>query len=398
VKKHSFQFFLLIGLSVSFIISCAPPKLDPMSMQIKQEDQEQVVIPDACKSQYKSKTYRVAVVPFLNNTTYGDMTARNTQIEGQANIRRKEVGAAGVIVGPGAAGIGYAGASKTDIKYSKNVNTFMRQIAPKIGEFAQSSVEDTVVNIGGVDVFTRSQMQNVLNEQNFQMNLADQNTIVQFGKLTGVDYIISGSVDNINARYVPKTELEDTGNVWLNLTQAVAKSMTEGWNVTTEMTVQLIDVATGQVVVSKKVKGRELGGTQPGFNPELVISAAKKAMGESVADIKPVFSEKFSARGYINQVRGGKSAALISIGRDDGIKPGDAVEAYQFTAIKDFMTGKVQCSKSTIPVKITVTNQVNENSAWVIIKGKESAKSRIKVGTLVERAPLEGQGLLNKLY
>jgi len=367
-------------------------------MQIKQEDQEQVIIPDVCKPQYKNKTYRVAVVPFLNNTSYAEMTARNSQIEGQADIRRREMGAGGVIVGPGAAGIGYAGASKTDINYSANVNTFMRQIAPKIGEFAQSAVENTIVNLGGVDVFTRSQMQNVLNEQNFQMNLADQNTIVQFGKLAGVDYIISGSVDYINAKYIPKTKLEDTGNVWLNLTQAVAKSMTEGWNVTTEMTIQMIDVATGQVVVSKKVKGRELGGTKPGFNPELVISAAKKAMGESVADIKPVFSKRFSVRGYINQVRGGKSAALISIGRNDGIKPGDAVEAYQFEAIKDFMSGKVQCYKSTIPVIITVTGQINENSAWVIIKGDESVKSRIKVGTLVERAPLEGQGLLDKLY
>jgi len=398
LKRYLLHFFLLISLSVFFIISCSTPKLDPMSMQIKQEDQEQVIIPDVCKPQYKNKTYRVAVVPFLNNTSYAEMTARNSQIEGQADIRRREMGAGGVIVGPGAAGIGYAGASKTDINYSANVNTFMRQIAPKIGEFAQSAVENTIVNLGGVDVFTRSQMQNVLNEQNFQMNLADQNTIVQFGKLAGVDYIISGSVDYINAKYIPKTKLEDTGNVWLNLTQAVAKSMTEGWNVTTEMTIQMIDVATGQVVVSKKVKGRELGGTKPGFNPELVISAAKKAMGESVADIKPVFSKRFSVRGYINQVRGGKSAALISIGRNDGIKPGDAVEAYQFEAIKDFMSGKVQCYKSTIPVIITVTGQINENSAWVIIKGDESVKSRIKVGTLVERAPLEGQGLLDKLY
>lgn len=389
---------LLLSVLLFFIISCAAPKLDPMSMKITPQDQNQVETPDVCKSQYKSKTYRVAVVPFLNNTSYGEMTARNTQINGQANINRSQVGAAGVIVGPGAAGLGYAGASKTNIHYSSNINTFMRQIAPKVGEFAQSAVENVIVNLGCVDVFTRTQMQNVLNEQNFQMNLADQNTIVQFGKLAGVDYIISGSVDNINAKYVPKTESKDTGNVWLNITQSLVKSMTEGWNITTEMTVQLIDVATGQVLVSKKVYGRELGGTQPSFNPELVISAAKKAMGESVADIKPVFSERFTARGYINQTRGGKSAALISVGRGDGIQPGDSIIAYQFTAIKDFMSGNLQCSKSKIPVEITVSNQVDQNSAWVRIEGAKSAKTRIKVGTLVEKAPLSGQGFLNKLY
>jgi len=394
------NFLLLtpIVMFLAFIVSCAAPKVDPMSMQILPEDQQQVMIPDVCKNQYQNKTFRVAVVPFLNNTTYGDMTAKNVQEQGQASRKHKEAAVAGVVVGPGAAGVGYAGASQTDVEYSKDVNTFMRQIAPKIGEFAQSAVEDTIVNIGGVDVFSRSQMQSILNEQNFQMNLADQNTIVQFGKLAGIDYIIAGTVDNINAKYVPKTESQDSGNVLLNFTQALAKSMTEGWNITTEMTVQLIDVTTGQVIVSKKVQGRELGGTQPGFNPELVIAGAKKAMSESVADLKPVFSDKFVAKAYINQLRGGKSAALISMGKNDGIKPGDKIEAYQFMEIKDFMSGKVQCSKAKIPVELIVSDQVDQESAWVIVKGDEKAKTRLKVGTLVKRAPLEGQSFLKKLY
>lgn len=393
-----FIFFISMLALFAFLVSCAAPKVDPISMQIMPEDQQHVAIPEVCKNQYRSKTLRVAVVPFINNTTYGDMTARNTQEQGQASRKHKEAAVAGVVVGPGAAGVGYAGASQTDVKYSKDVNTFMRQIAPRIGEFAQSAVEDTIVNIGGVEVFSRSQMQSVLNEQNFQMNLADQNTIVQFGKLAGVDYIIAGSVDNINAKYVPKTESNDTGNVFLNLTQSLAKSMTEGWNITTQMTVQLIDVSTGQVLVSKKVEGRELGGTQPGFNPELVITGAKKAMSESIADIKPVFSERFAAKAYINQLRGGKSAAFVSMGKADGIKPGDKIEAYQFMEIQDFMTGKVQCSKSKIPVELIVSNQVEQDSSWVIIKGDDAAKARVKVGTLVKRAPLKGQSFLNKLY
>ncbi len=382
----------------AFLLSCSAPTIDPLSLQMLPEDQQRVIIPDACKNQYQNKIFRVAVVPFLNNTTYGDMTAKNIQEQGRVLQRRKEVGVGGVVGGSGAAGFGYAGASRTNTKYSRDINIFMRQIAPKIGEFAQSAVEDTIVNIGGVEVFSRSQMQNVLNEQNFQMNLADQNTIVQFGKIAGVDYIIAGSVDNIRAVYIPRTEMEDTDNDFLNFTQALVKSMTEGWNITTEMTVQLIDVTTGQVIVSKKVKGRELGGIQPGFNPELIIAAAKKAMSESVADLRPVFSDKFVAKAYINQLRGGKSAALISMGKNDGLKPGDKIVAYELMEIKDFMSGDVYCSKVKIPVEMIVSDQIDQESAWVIIKGDKKAKARLKVGTLVSRAPLQGQNFLIKLY
>jgi len=181
------------------------------------------------------------------------------------------------------------------------------------------------MQIGGVDVFSRQQMMKVLTEQNFQMNMADPNTVVRFGKIAGVDYIITGTVDNIKATYVPKSSSSSSssGSTWGDLLAGVLKAGVEattvGWNVNTEMTVQLIDASTGQLIFSKKVSGRELGGEQPGFNPELVVNAAKKAFGESIEDIKPELSDLLGSKAYINQLRGNKQLALISMGRNDGI-------------------------------------------------------------------------------
>jgi curli biogenesis system outer membrane secretion channel CsgG len=387
---------LVVSLSL-VLFACAAPKIDPMSMRVTPADTEQVNIPQICMAQYESKKISVAVLPFTNNTTFGKMEGVNTNIQGEATRTHTSAGVAGVVAAPGAVGIGYAGASKTNVKYSKDINTFYRQISPQLGEFAQSAVEDTIVNIGGVNVFSRAQMEKILQEQGFQMNVADPNTVAQFGKIAGVSYVITGTVDNINAKYVPKSDT-NTGNVWVNLALTVGKSMVEGWNVTTDMTVQLIDVSTGQILLSKKVSGRELGGTQPGFNPELVVTAAKKAMQESVDDIKPVFSEHFSAKAYINQLRGNKSAAMVSMGRKDGIKPGDKLEAYEFLEVQDFMTKKSNCTKSKIPVELIVSDQVDESTSWVVVEGEPNSKMRLKLGTLVKRAPMSGQSVIKKLW
>lgn len=391
-------------LSILFMFACAqPPKVDPGAMQITPADQEQVQIPKVCEAQYQGKKYKVAVVDFANNTGYGDMKAVNTQVQGQSKTTTQSAGVAAVVVGPGVAAGGYASASQTERKYSADINTFYREIAPNLGQYAQSAVEDAIMQIGGVQVFTRQQVGKVLQEQGFQMNMADPNTVTKFGKISGVDYIITGTVDLIKAHYVQRTKNDtNTGNVWLNLalaaTKAAVDAATVGWNVNTEMTVQLIDASTGQLILSKKVKGRELAGEQPAFNPELVVNAAKKAFGESVDDIKPEFSDLFGAKAYINQLRGGKQVALVSLGKADGLQPGQKIEAYEFMEITDFMTKKASCQKSKIDVEMVVSNQIDDNTAWVKIEGKPENVKRLKIGTLVKRAPLEGQGLMKKLF
>lgn len=402
------SYVFLVAALILIVTGCSgAPKLDPLAMQITPADTQQVQIADICKPQYVSKVRTVAVVPFRNNTTYGKMKAVNTNETGQRNTTRKHVsgGVAGVVATPGAVGVGYVGASKTNTKtnWSKDVNTFYRQISSKLGEYAQSSVEDAIANMGGAKLYTRAQLDMIMQEQNFQMNVADPNTVVEFGKVAGVEYIITGTVDNINAKYrAPnRSRTSDTGNVWVNLALVAAKAAANtqsGWIVTTEMTVQILDVATGKIILSQRVKGREIGGSQPGFNPELVVTAAKKAMGESIADVKPKASDIFDLKAYVNQLRGGKKAAMIGLGTESGLQAGQKIEAYEFIEIEDFMSKQKSCTKSKIPVELTVSNQIDQTTAWVEVKGDESSIARLKVGTLIRRAPLKGQSVFKKMF
>ena len=62
------------------------------------------------------------------------------------------------------------------------------------------------------------------------------------------------------------------------------------------------------------------------------------------------------------------------------------------------MSKEKSCTKSKIPVKIIVSNQLDDRSAWVTIEGEPSAVARVKVGTLVRRAPLHGQSIFKKMF
>lgn len=402
--KSMLRVLSIAAVSVSVAACMGAPKIDPTALTITPQDTQVVQIPKECDALYKTNKMSVAVLEFANNTTFGDMTARNTNTTGQVSTQHASAGVVGVVAAPGAVGIGHASVSKTDTQYSENQEEFMRQIAPKIGEFAQGSVETNLVQMGGVDIFSRQQMEKIMREQQFQMTLADPNTAVKFGKLAGVPYIVTGSVDNIAAKYIPPVSVQSNqrdslGSMLLKLgTQAAVNTQT-GWNVNTEMTVSMVDVATGQILFQKKVNGREVAGGGNVFNPEMIITAAKKAMGEAVDDIRPELSKIFEVKGYINELRGGKQAALVSLGTKHGLKAGEKLEVFDFIVSTDFMTKQKKCNIVKLPIEIITSEQVDETQAWVTIKSeKPEMLGKMSVGSLVKRAPLEGQGMLKKIF
>lgn len=392
---------IVAGLFVLSACAGSGPKVDPMSYQITPADAERIDIPNVCRASYKIEFPRVAVVAFENNTTFGDMTATNTNVNTKGTRKSVSAGAAGIVGGPGAVGVGYVGANRTDYQSNTQIDSFQRQISSKVGEYAQSAVENTISKVGGTQMYDRKKLDKIMSEQKFQMTVGDPATAVKLGKMAGVQYIITGSVDNISAKYIDKIDNNNNvgGGLGAALTIGTALANTQaGWNINVEMTVQLIDVETGQIIVSQKVNGREVAGGSSNFNPELAVTAAKKAMGEAVDDIKPVFSEKFAQKGYIQQLRGGKTVALINIGSDKGMQPGQKLEAFDFMEIVDPMTNVSSCTMTTIPVELTVSEQVQPGQSWVLIEGKPEVTSRVKVGTIIQRKKLEGQSMFKKMF
>ncbi|EDP73558.1 curli production assembly protein CsgG [Hydrogenivirga sp. 128-5-R1-1] len=218
--------------------------------------------------------------------------------------------------------------------------------------------------------------------------------------MAGVKYIITGSVNNVTIKWVELSSAKEAAKKYLGLTGsllAAAAETQEGWNISTDLTIKILDVETGEVVFAKNVSGREVLGKTPTFSYDTLIGGIKKAAMDAVESIRPELSKYFKIRGYIVQLRTSpdkeKRYALINVGSKMGVKPGQEFFAYSFQSITDPLTGKESCDMFKLPVTLEVTNQVQENKAWTVVEGDKDQIMRLKLGQLVERKPLESSSL-----
>ncbi|MFB3926065.1 MAG: CsgG/HfaB family protein [Syntrophales bacterium] len=373
-------------------------KLDPLSFVADPPDKEK--IPRVCKSAYERVFPKVAVVNFTNNTTFDFANMVQASIQGQR--QRTAVGGAAVAAAPGAAGIVWG--SREHTRFQADSQRIERQVNAKLSESVEDGVTNEIVNMGGAKVFTRTEMQKVINEHKFQRSgLVDDTQLVRLGKFAGVKYIVTGSVNNVNLAW------KDYGSSGFKQQSGLGYviaggllSTQEGWNISTEVAIRILDVETGEILFSKVVSGREIIGKTPYPNYDALIGGIKKAAAKGLEDARPQLSKWFTLKGYIFQTRtspdGKERSALINIGEKQGLKEGDRLVAYTFQEIADpFDESKKECDIVKLPTEIEVTNQLQAEKAWVIVRGDAGSIKRIKVGQLVERAPLEGQSFMKKL-
>lgn len=269
-----------------------------------------------------------------------------------------------------------------------------RDIEMKLPETVADAVIDEIVNIGGAKVFTRTEMNEVLQEHKFQKSdLVNDETLIKFGKIAGLEYIITGSINDINFR----TVTEERTYKELFTGKEGSKLVTET-HADVELALRMIDVTTGEIVLATRVKGKCI---LEGGDAVAVISAIKKACNEALRDIRPKFSERFILRGYILQTRisadGKIRIALINIGKKDGLQAGQKITIYTFQEIKDPFTGKAIWDKVKLPVEGEVTDQIQEDKAWILLKGDIVQVRRVSAGALVERAPMKKPGFFDKI-
>lgn len=388
-----------------FAAGCATaPQLDLSGYVVDRSPKMQ--IPAVCKYRYEQAKPLVAVVNFANNTSFDFAQVVQTQVQGSS--QRTAVGGAAVGVAPGVAGVVWG--AKEQASFQANAQTISRQVNAKLSESVEDGVMDEIVNMGGARVFTRKDMDKVFSEQKFQQSgLVDDSTLVKLGKLKGVKYIITGSVNNVDLSYksfesTKKGLTSGSSSVVAGLLGAVAAAAIEtqeGWNISTEITLRILDVETGEVVLSKKMSGRHVIGKIPYPNYDAMIGGIKKAATKALQDSRPDLSKYFLLKGYVIQIKtspdGTKRAALINIGEKEGLKAGQEFFVYTFEEVEDPMTGKKECDSPRLPIKLVVTDQIQPDRAWAHIEGKPEQIKMVKVGQLVERVPLKGQGFLDKM-
>ncbi len=350
------------------IISCGAA-VDPTSLQISLTDQDTLDIPDKCERFYDDRRYVVAVAEYANNTTYKDAQVTSSK--------------------------SYSG--KGGGQSFSTFDQVSKDLSPQLGQFAQGAVESILVSMGGVTVAARAQMEQILTEQQFQMTLADPETAVDFGMLIGAQYIVTGSVDNINLTYKSPmqgpqnsgSDLASTLTSMLFAVGAAAYNTTTGWNVETEMTTNIIDVATGEIVATKRTKGEKVIGDAPMFTMDQVIAGAKAAMSLAVAQSLTYLSAQFEVKGYVNELRGNKRAALISIGSNNGLREGDRLQAFDMNVQKDFRSGTQTCTLTPLSIELVVLPALQPDYAWVLVNASDTSKlSKLKIGSIVRRMPV----------
>jgi len=396
-RKFSFLFIVLF-----FFTACATvPKVDPTAYPIDKGPRE--TVPKVCRASYESVFPRVAVVNFTNNTTfdYANVVQANVSGTGQ----RTAVGGAAVGVVPGAAGVVWGTKEKT--QFQRDSQRTERQINAKLSDSVEDGVMDEMVNMGGAKIFTRKEMEKIFSEHKFQQSgLTDESTLVRLGKLAGVKYIITGSVNNVDLTY--KTfesarkglDKGGSGSWGLDLLgSAIAAGLEsqEGWNISTDVALRILDVETGEVLLSKVVRGKHIIGKTPYPNYDALIGGIKKAASKGLGDARPQLSKWFTVKGYVRQLRtspdGKERVASLNIGEKMGIKSGSKLLIYTFEELEDEdpVTGKktVTCNMFKLPVELIVTDQIQAESSWTIIDGKKEDIKRVKVGQLVERKPMK---------
>ncbi|WP_456401209.1 CsgG/HfaB family protein [Persephonella sp.] len=383
------------SLAVIFMFSCVGgvKEVDPTAYSITPLDRKVEEIPDACKAAYEMAIPRVAVIDFTNNTTFDAAKVLQSQESGQYS--EATVGGAGVGVAPGGIGIVYGEATAGD--YQKQLEMVTRDVNAKLGESVAEGVAAQLVEMGGAKVYTRRDLQKVLQEQQFQQSgLTDENTLVQLGKLAGVKYIITGSVNNVNLKWISAEYSKKGLSQHLGLVGAIAAAAIEtqeGWNLSTDLTIKIIDVQTGEVVLAKNLSGREVLGKTPQISFDAIIGGIKKAAMDAIEEAKEDLSKYFKVRGYIIQTRTSPEKdsrfALINVGAKAGVQPGQEFYVYTFQVVVDPFKKTEECDMLRLPVTLEVTNQVQDTKAWTIVKGDENQIMRVRVGQLVERKPIE---------
>ncbi len=392
---------LVVVLSGMLLLtSCAGVvRIDPSAF--RQDPTEKVKIPPVCKSSYDNAIPSVAVCNISNNSSFDYAKVVNKSVSGSSE--RTNVGGAAAGVTPG--GVGVVWGEKEKRKFQSESQKVTRDVNAKLPESVEDGIVDELVNMGGCKIYTRSEMKKLMEEHKFQQSgLVEDSTIVQLGKMVGIRYMITGSINNVNMTYSTNAEsrnlLREKGGI-LGSIAAAGLETREGWHVEAELTFRVLDVETGEILLSKKVIGKEILGKIPYPSFDAMIGGIKKASAKAMEDARPDLSRYFTIKGYILQTKssadGSDRVALISVGSKLGIKPGMKMMAYAFEEIEDPLSGKKGCDQQKLAIELEVTDQVQADKAWVILKGDQAIKKRIKAGQLVERVALEGQGFMKKM-
>jgi len=358
---------------------------------------QNINIPEVCESEYSAlKTIpKVAIIRFKNNSSFGK--ADTTSSRAETSYKKASASAVGFTNG----GIGVAHVEAGHAK-SKS-NTTKRTVDPKLDKAITSALEGVLAEMGGADVYSREDLDKVMAEQKLQQSgIMDENSLVQVGKLAGIRYIITGSIDSVTQEYkdyeqgaqaaTQNNKKNDLGSMLFKAALNAGASAASGMKITTKITIKVIDVETGKIVASKQAEGTKNIGKIQDPTYDQVVGGIKDGIMDALQDAKTELSEFFSIKGYITQVRADKERknyiAQINLGSADKVKPEQTFSVFTFEESTDPVTGKTSCDKTTLNVTLKASkNQIQAHKTWTVADGDDAPN--IRAGQIIKRNALK---------
>jgi hypothetical protein len=342
-------------------------------------------VPLACQKEFVNKLPKVAVVGFTNNSSFGKQKS-------SSSLSKKRFNAMAGL-GYGSGGVVAGAKSSSDGEST----TLTGDIDPKLSGYIVPLVESYILGIGGVELFARADFEKVNSELKLQdSGLLDQKSVVEVGRTSGVEYIITGSVNSLS--YKESTLTDATKSIERATRRAdddsvkiagalldMAANLTSGVELKTSMTLKMIDVRTGKVVLSKNsIEDKTIRGIKmPTYQQQ--IEFLKEVLASSLDSLTEQIKPYFGLKGYITQVRFNDDGVIaqVNLGSKEGIKRGDILDIYSFEESMDPLSNESFCDKNKLPFSLRVSGQISKERSWTTLDSEY--KDRVKTLQFVKR-------------
>jgi curli biogenesis system outer membrane secretion channel CsgG len=363
---------LITLLAVSLFFGCSGHiNINPNDFKVSVP--HKMRIPEICKAQYSSSRPRVSVIKFNNNSTFG-----KASVENKNSSKSAEAGI-GIVTTDSVKGIGaVAKSSSSSQKTNRNIDS-------KISKSLASIVESIVINGGGAELFTREDFEKINNEMKFQdSGLVNEDTLVDFGKTAGVQYIITGSLDNVEQHYqkgdgalagAGKLTAKVSKNSNLQLLGIGASLIgglisKPGMTIKTIVTVRILEVSSSKIVFSKTFEGKNFIGQIEKPTYDQIIGGIKAAVKKSLTKHTREINSYFALKAYITKIKsnGSDLIARISVGSNKQVSIGNEFIVYSLEENKDQIKGTNSCDLIDTGMRLEVTNQISPDSSWGFVK------------------------------
>lgn len=345
--------------------------------------EEKIEIPNVCKYEYTPLFSTIAVMDFTNNSTFGKAEVYDSTTTQQGSV------IAGIIVNDQGAGVG-AGA-----KSSKKSISVKREVDAKLSQTLTPLLESKIAQLSGTTLVARNDIEKINEELKLQdSGLLEPSSVVEFGKLLGARYLVTGSIDNVEINHRNNEQAaiavnnvtsksNDSNTQIAGLIGRVLTSFTDGILIKTTITVKILEVQSGKIVYAQTLSDDVNIGKFSNPTYDIYIGGIKSAIISSLEQLHYDFSNQFILKGYITKIKsdGNTQLVQINLGKKNNIQPNQIFNVYTLEESIDPLLGTLSCDKIQLPVTLSVTSYISDTHSWL---KPEKNDIKLKLLQLVE--------------